>query len=637
MRSKGQPDSAAHGGTQALADALRESEERFRTLFDVSPEAVLVFEAGIVQHANAAALRLFGAERADQLVGRRSVDLMHPSNVPIVEKRAAQLMAGEDVPAIDEKYLRLDGQVIDVEVSAARVPVANGKAFVVVIRDVHERKARERELQLREIIDLLPSCVYARNGAGVFVLTNRTFAGLLDLTPRDVVGNTLEQLGVPIAVAEASLALDRIVLDSKRPTLASDEPFVDGSGRRRIFETTRQVFSFRGHATVLCASTDVTERKRLEGELLEAQKLEAIGRLAGGIAHDFNNLLTVLVASAEELMAQRAGPDADLARILSAANRATALTQQLLDFARKSPVDVRELAVNELVGEIVSLLVRVLGEEVRTVTVLDPAAGNVRVDRRSMDRVLMNLAVNARDAMPGGGTLTFSTSDIASPDGGAERWVALSVADTGLGMSADTRARAFEPFFTTKAVGQGTGLGLATSFGIVQQAGGRIEVASELGKGTTFRILLPTTGTPVAPRVPTTRPPPPAPPGTETVLLIDDDQFVRNATARLLKRLGYEVLAAATSDEAIDLARANPGIDLLLTDVVMPGMSGPEVANAVRTLLPGLPVLYVSGYNSDALEFVNDTVNVLAKPFSRAELADKLRDVLAATRARRSG
>ena len=631
-----QTDAAAHAGTRDLADALRESEERFRTLFDVCPEAVLVFQAGLVQHANAAAVRLFGAERADQLVGRRSIDMMHPSNVPIVEKRAAKLMAGEVVPPIVEKYLRLDGQVIEVEVSAARIPVPDSKAFVVVVRDVHERKAKERELQLREIIDLLPSCVYARDEAGVFVITNRTFAGLLDLTPRDVVGRTLQQLGIPRAVAEASLAQDRIVLDTRRPSLVQDEAFVDRTGRRRVFETTRQVFSFRGQATVLCASTDVTERKRLETELLEAQKLEAIGRLAGGIAHDFNNLLTVLVASAEELMAQRDAPDADLARILSVASRATTLTQQLLDFARKSPVDVRELGVNELVGDIVSLLARVLGEEVRTVTVLDPAAGSVRVDRRSMDRVLMNLAVNARDAMPSGGTLTFSTSDVASPDGGAERWVALSVADTGLGMSEETRAHVFEPFFTTKAVGEGTGLGLATSFGIVQQAGGRIEVESELGKGTTFRILLPTTGASVAARVPTV-PPPPAPPGTETILLIDDDPFVRSATARLLKRLGYAVLAAATPEEAIQFARTAPGIDLLLTDVVMPGMSGPQVANAVRTLLPGLPVLYVSGYNSDALEEVNDTVHVLSKPFSRLQLGDKLRDVLAETRARRSG
>jgi two-component system cell cycle sensor histidine kinase/response regulator CckA len=638
----------------AAEATLRESEERFRTLVELSPDAVLFFVGGIVEHANPAAVHLLAARSLADLVGRKSTEIVHPRGLRLVEERVAALMAGATVPAVEETYLRLDGTPVEVETTASRVPLAAGKAFVVILRDIHDRKdseerarkereeraaaveARERELWLREIIDLLPSCVYARDGAGALVLANRAFAQLVGLTPREVVGKTLHELGVPAEVAAASFAKDRAVLYTGQPTVVHDELFVDAAGRRRTFETSRLPFAVRGHATVLCVSTDVTERKRLEAELREAHKLEAIGRLAGGIAHDFNNLLTVLVASAEELSAQRTSPDADLGRILSVASRATALTQQLLAFARKSPFEERELALNDLVEDIVSLLVRVLGEEVTIVTDLDASAGAVRVDRRSIDRVLMNLAVNARDAMPGGGKLTFSTQSVAAPDGGPAPWVALSVADTGAGMSEETRAHLFEPFYTTKATGEGTGLGLATCFGVVQQARGRIEVASELGVGTTFRILLPVVALPLAaPATPTqTAPPPSAPLGDETILLLDDDALVRSATTRVLKRLGYSVLVAATPDEAITLARTHPTrIDMLLTDVVMPGMSGPQTADVIHEVLPGLPVLYVSGYSRDALAFTDETLHVLAKPYSRYELASKLRDVLAPSRA----
>jgi PAS domain S-box-containing protein len=636
--------------TVATAATLKESEERFRTLVEVSPDAVIFFVSGTVVHANPAAARLLGASRIEELVGVKSIDLVHPSFHPHIRGRAAALMAGESVPAAEEIYVRLDGTPVDVEVNVARVPLPEGKAFVVIARDIRDRKeaeqrvrrereasaasaeARERELWLREIIDLLPSCIHARDEAGVFVLANRAFAEVVGRPPREVVGRSMTELGIPKDVAETSLAHDRVVLTTGTPTLVKDEPFVDRLGRPRIFETSRLPFALRSQATVLCASVDVTERKRLEAELLEAQKLEAIGRLAGGIAHDFNNLLTVLVASAEELAAERTTPNPDVALILSAANRATALTQQLLAFARKSPVDVRELAINDLVEDIVSLLARVLGEEISIVTTLDPRAGNVRLDRASMDRVLMNLAVNARDAMPDGGTLTFATQPSQTPDGGDARWVALSVTDTGVGMSEETRAHAFEPFFTTKTVGEGTGLGLATCFGIVQQAGGRIDITSERGRGTTFRILLPVV-TAAVPATERARSVPPPATGGETVLLLDDDRPVLNATTRMLKGLGYVVLPALTPDEAIRIARTHPSpLDLLITDVVMPGMSGPQTAKAIQATLPDLPVLYVSGYSKDALSLA-DSAHVLPKPFSRVELAAKVREVLGMSRA----
>jgi len=634
--------------TVAAAATLRESEERFRTLVEVSPDAVIFFVAGNVVHANPAAARLLGASRLDELVGMRSVDLIHPSSIPLVRERAATLMAGESVPPAEEIYVRLDGVPVNVETNVARVPLPEGKAFVVIVRDIRDRKeaeerarkereasaasaeAKERELWLREIIDLLPSGVYARDETGRFVLANRAFAEVVGMTPSEVVGQSLKELGVPAEVAEASLAQDRVVLTTGQPLLGKEEPFVDHAGRPRIFETSRLPFSLRERATVLCASVDVTERRGLEAKLLEAQKLEAIGRLAGGIAHDFNNLLTVLISSAEELASERTTQNADLARILGAANRASALTQQLLAFARKAPVDVKELSLNELVEELVSLLARVLGTGITIVTSLEPHTGIVRVDRSSMDRVLMNLAVNARDAMPGGGTLTFATRAASSPDGGAQPWVALTVSDTGTGMSEETRAHVFEPFFTTKTVGEGTGLGLATCFGIVQQAGGRIDVVSEPGRGTTFRILLPVVAAAPAPRPsqPANKAAPPPPLGGATILLLDDDRPVLSATTRMLKGLGYGVLAALTPAEAIRIARTHPTrLDLLVTDVVMPGMSGPETAREIHATLPHLPVLYVSGYSKDALSLA-DSAHVLPKPFSRLELAVKVRELL---------
>jgi two-component system cell cycle sensor histidine kinase/response regulator CckA len=624
-------------------ESLLESEERFRTLVELSPDPVFFFVRGVVEHANPAAARLLGASDVSEVLGRKSTELVHPDCVPEIALRASALMRGESVPAIEERWIRFDGTLVDVETNVSRIPLAVGAAFVVIVRDIRERKdiaersrkerearaasheAKEREQWLRQIIDLLPTCVYARDAQGTFVLANRAFAEIVGAEPRDVVGRTLEELGVPTAIAEAMRKQDRTVLASGEPSLLSDEVFVDKSGRRRVVETNRVAFSLRERATVLCASADVTDKRRLETELLEAQKLDAIGRLAGGIAHDFNNLLTVLVTSADELAMRSEVPHPDVERIHEVASRATALTQQLLAFARKSPVEARVVAINDLVHDVVRLLARVLGENIVVKTVLDPNAKEVLVDRSKIERVLVNLAVNARDAMVQGGTLTISTRNTPALDASEPDWVAVSVIDTGLGMSAETRAHVFEPFFTTKAVGKGTGLGLATCFGIVQQLGGRIEVESELEHGTTFRLLLPAmTGSRRYSRHPAS-----PPRGNETVLVIDDDAQVLNATARVLKQLGYSVLAASSPEEGLEIATSyQDAIAVLLTDIMMPGKSGPETAREIRLIRPDVRVLFMSGYSGDILAVAGE--EVLSKPYSRQEMATRLREVLAA-------
>ena len=621
------------------------SPELFRILFELSPDAVFFFVRGIVVHANPAAMRLLGAERLDQLVGQRSTQLVHAESIRAVEQRGVALYGGApSVPAAEEKYVRIDGTILDVETKVALVPTTDGsKAFVVIVRDIRERKeaeaqhrrareelaanlaAQEREQWLRQMLDLLPACIFARDAEGVFVLANRAYAEGIGLPVGDIVGRSLRALHLPEAFVEATLDDDREVLVSGR--IKHDPGFVgvDSAGRRRVLDTRKIPFNFGGIQTVLGVGTDVTDRKQLEAQLVQAQKMEGIGRLAGGIAHDFNNLLTVVLGGAQELE-RRLGADEEVFRIREAAERATALTRQLLSFARQNPVEARVVSINQLVSGVARLLGRVLGEDLTFVTELDEDVKNVLIDPGQMDQVLMNLAVNARDAMPGGGTLTMATRNVDTEDGA---WVEVRVSDTGAGMSEATRSRMFEPFFTTKEVGKGTGLGLSTCYGIIQQLRGKISVDSEPGRGTTLRILLPACA-PSPVLAPSKPAPAPAVAGGETVLLIEDDRMVRTLTTRLLKLLGYQVLVAALPAEGLIIAREHPAtIDLLMTDVMMPETSGPEAARAIQVMRPDIRVLYVSGYSADALPAVDDDTHFLGKPFTREELAEKLRHVLA--------
>jgi PAS domain S-box-containing protein len=373
---------------------------------------------------------------------------------------------------------------------------------------------------------------------------------------------------------------------------------------------------------------NVTDRKQLEAQLGQAQKMEAVGRLAGGIAHDFNNLLTAISGYSEFLIGGTADPRLrrHAEEIKKAAGRAAALTGQLLAFSRRQVLNPRVLDLNATVADMDMMLRRVIGEDVELVTVLDPALSPVRADPTQLEQVIVNLAVNARDAMPHGGSMTIETTNVMDVDGAL---VELRLTDTGVGIDPAELHRLFDPFFTTKD--GGTGLGLATVYGIVEQSGGRIEVESAPGLGASFRILLPA----VAAAVDTIEAEPegPAPAsGEETVLLVEDEAIVRNLVAEILESSGYAVLQAGDGPSALELLRRHTGeIDLLLTDVVMPGMSGPEVAGAVATMQPGTHVLYMSGYTDSAIDHhgvLEPGIAYLPKPFSADELARKVREVL---------
>jgi signal transduction histidine kinase/CheY-like chemotaxis protein len=481
------------------------------------------------------------------------------------------------------------------------------------------RRRLEREAQLearyRDLFESANDVVFAIDAVGTVKAINR--AG------RDLTG-LAEGASFLTAVAPASVADAKSLLDSKGPT--TREIVLSGpAGPISLEVSARPTLDGSSSSGVQAIARDLTDRRRLEAELRQAQKMEAIGRLAGGIAHDFNNLLTVINGNGEVLRTKLPGADAGLAdEIVRAGEQAATLTRQLLAFSRKGVVAPRVLCPNTIIDGVRRMLARLVGERVQVVTDLDQTTGCVRIDPGQLEQALLNLAVNARDAMPQGGTLTIRTRAAADH-------VRIDVTDTGLGMNAATRARAFEPFFTTKPAGEGTGLGLATVKGIVEQAGGTVTVASEPGQGTTFTI-----GLPLSPEArpldsPTQGPPPPA--NREVILLVEDEAAVQLLERRVLEMGRYEVLVASSGEEALRLLDGGiTRIDLLVTDVVMPGMTGRELAEAAARRRPGLRALFLSGYTPDEVlrQGVRaEEAHFLQKPFTPSSLLGKVREVLA--------
>ena len=399
---------------------------------------------------------------------------------------------------------------------------------------------------------------------------------------------------------------------------------------------------------------DITERKQLEAQLRQVQKMEGIGRLAGGVAHDFNNLLTAILGYTDMLARQlpAAGSQAPsgataldwqrihdgVQEIRRAAERAATLTQGLLAFSRSQVLQPTIIDVNAAVTAMEALLRRLIGENIDLATFLDPSLARVKADVSQLEQVMMNLVVNAKDAMPNGGKLTIETANVELDDTYAQSRVAvipgsyvrLAVSDNGCGMDGDTKLRVFEPFFTTKERGKGTGLGLSTVYGIVKQSGGYIWVYSEAGHGTTFKVYLPTVRAPLPDR-PEMPPPEPAPRGRETVLLVEDEEIVRTLVRQVLTWHGYHVIEARTGEEALKIIERGDPFDLLLTDVIMPGMSAIELVKIVESKRPHLKVIYMSGYTDHAIVrngLLAGNVPFLQKPFAPDRLAHKIREVL---------
>jgi signal transduction histidine kinase len=411
-------------------------------------------------------------------------------------------------------------------------------------------------------------------------------------------------------------------------------PEFDEQRRPRAVITTARDVTFRKR-------TD-EERRKLTEQLQHAMKMEAVGRLAGGVAHDFNNLLTAIKGSIS-LALLDLEPNCAIADVLGEANKAAdsaaTLTRRLLAFSRKQPIEPQTINLNELISHMQQMLVRLIREDIELRTNFAEDLGSVLADQGQMEQILLNLVVNARDAMPAGGRLLLETFNIEldeeyqkmHPHTPVGRFVSLSVTDTGCGMTPEVKEHVFEPFFTTKAQGCGTGLGLATIYGAVRQAGGSIEVYSEVGVGTTFKIYLPRTDA-VPERVVGTPSWGIMPGGNETVLLVEDDEVLRELTSKFLARLGYEVLTAPDGLVGLELARSYEGvIDLLLTDLVLPGINGRELSERIADLRPETKVLFTSGYTDDMIirqEESASSFHFIGKPFALRAMANKLREVL---------
>jgi PAS domain S-box-containing protein len=563
------------------------------------------------------------------------------------------------------RYRARDGRYLDVLDRGRVVCDAAGRAERVVgsMADVSERKRaeavlREREARYRAVLESAMDAFVAMDREGRVIEFNPAAERMFGRAREAVLGQDLAELIIPPSFRDAHRrGLARYLATGAVSLLG---------GRVEVSALRADGTEFPAELTVTRAGPDdppifnayirdLSDRKRaeaarasLEMQLQQAQKMEAVGRLAGGVAHDFNNLLTVITGRAYMLLSRlKAGEPMhrDVELIQKTAQRAVALTSQLLAFSRKQVVQPRVLELAPLVADLVPMLQRMIGEDIE-LAVVDPGpgAGRVKVDPGQMQQVLMNLVVNARDAMPGGGRIGITIRDVQVDEAAALHqsnlppgpYVALAVSDTGTGMSAETASHIFEPFFTTKEQGKGTGLGLSTVYGIVEQSRGHIAVESALGRGTTFTIHLPRVAEAVAAgptaeagrRLRTT---------ARTVLVVDDEPEVLELASEILKRVGYSVLEAPDGAAALEMVQRHEGdIHLLVTDMVMPGLSGRDLAERVRALRKTLPVLYISGYVQDAsarAALASERSAFVAKPFTPELLTDRVRELLATAEA----
>lgn len=621
---------------------LRQSEEQYRLLFDTNPLPMWVFDGETLAFlaVNEAAVRHYGFSRQD-FFAMTIKDIAAEEDIPTLPN--STLRPSEGLSSEICRHRKKDGNTIDVEITSHPLLFRGRQAELVLAQDITEQKKNQERLRQSEerfakafrsspIAITISSTLDSR-----YVDVNDAFLHMTGYGREEVIGRTADELRVWLESAERVALIQQLAKSGM--VTAFPAKFKTRSGDIRLTEVSAELIELDRVPCVLAITRDCTEAKRLEEQFRQAQKMEAIGRLAGGIAHDFNNMLSVIIGYSELLQEGfETGPARrGIDQIKTAAERAASLTRRLLAFSRQQVLSLRILNLNAVVENLSKMLRHMIGEDIELVFTLGSSLGNVRADLVQVEQIIMNLAVNARDAMPQGGKLIIETCNAdldatfasSHPSVRLGSYVLLAVSDTGCGMDESTMLRIFERFFTTKGPGKGTGLGLSMVHGVVNQSGGSIWVYSKPGKGTTFKIYLPRvdeapTVEPSKAAVTTAR-------GSETILVVEDEEALRVLVAGFLQSSGYTVLQASEGQEGIKRAKEHGDVDLLMTDVVMPGMSGSELASAIRPFFPHLKLLYMSGYTSDLIAqhgVLETDATLLEKPFTKESLLTKVRMVL---------
>ena len=645
-------------GRKQAEVSLRENEEKYRSLFEQSNDAIIIHGLkGDIIDFNQRALEIIGYD-PEQLLNMTIAEL-HPEEELAVSKKAFQETTKKGSARFETRFRKSDGAIIDVEISSRIIGSVQKGVVQGLIRDITERKRdvevlRQRTEELETVMDAIPAFVWMGLDPKCSIITGNRAASEMTATPmKSNVSQTTAKPGQALYIRQLKEDGSEYQPDElpMQRAIALGRPVRNVSITFR-FEDGRQVDAFGGAVPLfdeegqargaVAAFLDVTEQKTLEKQLFQAQKVEAIGNLAGGIAHDFNNMLSIIIGYGENIFEKLHPGDPlreDVKEILEAGRRSAALTRQLLAFSRKQTLQPEVLDLNVLLNDLEKMLARLIGEDIELEMKLSKNLHRVLADPGQIEQVIMNLAVNSRDAMPDGGSLIIETVNTELDEVYASnhvsvtpgKYVMLTMTDNGSGMDKETLSQIFEPFFTTKEKEKGTGLGLSTVYGIVKQSGGNIWAYSEPGMGTTFKIYLPRTEAEPELKVKAAGKEE-RKGGGEHILVVEDDASLRRLCSRILLNGGYRITLAANGGEAL-LEVEEKGLrpDLVVTDVVMPGMSGKVLVDRLRKTMPELKVLYMSGYTDNAIVHhgvLDPGTPFIQKPFNTRDFGAKVQDVL---------